>query len=509
MNNRHLFVLVTALTLAGLSFFLYKVLILEVPVTPDATLSHWNVEARINFQGVGGPIKVDMFMPQSRHRYPVLDFSFISRDYGLTSGDRDGQRLAVWSIQAARGPQSLYFRCRIRDLGARYVERSPPPTGVQPVTLEGLEFEAAQAHLARIRARSADTETLTALLLKSFNKTPLPANLAPLLGLRPTIAQKLELALNLLALARVPARVVHGVELVEQRRRAPLISWLEVWKNPGWVAFNPKTGRAGLPRTFMPWYFGPNPMVKLSGGHDLEVNISVAKTHTLAITQAGDLGQAAQVLALRFSLFSLPIDSQLVYRILLLVPVGAFLLVLLRNVVGLKTFGTFMPVLIALSFRETNLGRGLLLFILIVALGLAVRFYLERLKLLMVPRLAAVLTVVVLLMAALSILGHQLGLEAGLSVALFPMVVLTMTIERMSVLWDERGPAEALKQGVGSLLAAVIAFVAMVNSYLEHLVFTFPELLLVLLAATLLLGRYTGYRLFELPRFRALARKDA
>jgi len=34
----------------------------------------------------------------------------------------------------------------------------------------------------------------------------------------------------------------------------------------------------------------------------------------------------------------------------------------------------------------------------------------------------------------------------------------------------------------------------------------FPELLLVVLAATLLLGRYTGYRLFELWRFRELAR---
>jgi hypothetical protein len=34
--------------------------------------------------------------------------------------------------------------------------------------------------------------------------------------------------------------------------------------------------------------------------------------------------------------------------------------------------------------------------------------------------------------------------------------------------------------------------------------FVFPELLLVTLAATLLLGRYTGYRLTELARFRAL-----
>jgi hypothetical protein len=40
----------------------------------------------------------------------------------------------------------------------------------------------------------------------------------------------------------------------------------------------------------------------------------------------------------------------------------------------------------------------------------------------------------------------------------------------------------------------------------EHLVFVFPELLLVLLAATLLLGRYSGYRLMDLYRFRELAK---
>ena len=41
---------------------------------------------------------------------------------------------------------------------------------------------------------------------------------------------------------------------------------------------------------------------------------------------------------------------------------------------------------------------------------------------------------------------------------------------------------------------------------LEHLIVTFPELLLVILALVLMIGRYTGYRVTELLRFRALAR---
>jgi hypothetical protein len=138
----------------------------------------------------------------------------------------------------------------------------------------------------------------------------------------------------------------------------------------------------------------------------------------------------------------------------------------------------------------------------IVALGLVIRFYFERLKLLVVPRVAAVVVVVVMLMALLTIVTHHLGIERGLSVALFPMIILSWTIERMSVLWEEEGPVEVAKQGGGSLFVASIGYLCMNNEFIQHLVFAFPEVLLVVLAIILLLGRYTGYRISEFLRFR-------
>ena len=164
-----------------------------------------------------------------------------------------------------------------------------------------------------------------------------------------------------------------------------------------------------------------------------------------------------------------------------------------------------MPVLIALAFRETKLFWGVILFALLVALGLSIRFLLERLRLLLVPRLGAVLIVVVLLMLLISLISHELGMETGLSVALFPMVIIAMTIERMSVVWEERGAADAIRAALGSLVVAVFAYIFMGLGWLEHLVFTFPELLLIILAAVILAGRYTDYRLLELTRFKAMA----
>ncbi len=107
-------------------------------------------------------------------------------------------------------------------------------------------------------------------------------------------------------------------------------------------------------------------------------------------------------------------------------------------------------------------------------------------------------------MAVVSLISHRLGIEVGLSIALFPVVIMSMVIERMSIIWEERGAQEAFLEGGGTLLTAALAYLVMGNQQLQHLVFTFPELLLVMLAISLLMGRYTGYRLTELLRFRQL-----
>lgn len=59
-----------------------------------------------------------------------------------------------------------------------------------------------------------------------------------------------------------------------------------------------------------------------------------------------------------FSLYTLPVHVQNVYKVLLMIPLGALVVVFMRNIIGIRTFGTFMPVLIALAFRETELLWG-------------------------------------------------------------------------------------------------------------------------------------------------------
>jgi len=510
VNKRELYILVLVLCAIGISLFLYKALYLKFPVLPKTQEITWNVEVRVHFDAEGGPVKVYLQIPESSPAFAVDDEQFISRGYGMSTRKKEGNRVAVWSLREAKDEQTLYYRATIRP-GAGVVNAVSKTPEAQTVDLIDAQRHAAENILAEVQKRSADTETLVTELVKYLNKPPVKGDddsLRLLLGNKPTIIQKLDVAVSILGLAKIPARVVHGVRLQSAIRTAEKIHLLQVYYHSNWITHHPVTGILYEATDYLTWWHGNVPLLSVKGGHNATAQISVSENQVPAISVASWRRDISKPLLSHFSLLGLPLDTQAVYKILLMVPVGVFMLVILRNLVGIKTFGTFMPVLIAMAFRETQLLWGIVLFCMVVGLGLAVRFYLDHLRLLLVPRLAAVLVVVITLMAFISVISNKMGLYGGLSVALFPMVILTMTIERMSIVWEERGAYEALQQGSGSLLVAALAYLLMQVSLLQHLVFIFPELLLVLLAFILLLGRYSGYRLLELRRFKVLARRS-
>ena len=80
-----------------------------------------------------------------------------------------------------------------------------------------------------------------------------------------------------------------------------------------------------------------------------------------------------------------------------------------------------------------------------------------------------------------------------------------MVIERLSIVWEESGAAATAKEAFGSLIVAIAGYGVMVNEQLNHIMFMFPETLLIVIALSLMLGRYTGYRASELIRFKHLA----
>ncbi|KAA8739092.1 hypothetical protein FE275_19185 [Pseudomonas koreensis] len=502
----HLKILITILVLLGVSVTAYQIFVLGIPVTEDATDDLWNIDAKVEFvASTKDPVKVQMFVPPLSRDYVSLNESFISNNYGVAVNRIDGNRKVTWSARRAKGNQTLYYRLVLTKRYTAEKSKIKGPTFRDSIAIEGPEKIAAEALLAPIRQHSADVETFIGEAIKRVNNAN-DDNVKLLLAGDPSTPHKAKIVELLLSIAHVPVEKVHTIRLVADQPQTPEL-WLRSFNGNDWLYFNPETGEQGLPTDRLLWWTGDENLITIEGAKKANVTFSLNNSEMNAIRLAKLTDENTDANFLEYSLYGLPLQTQQTFMIMVMIPIGVLVILILRNLIGLQTLGTFTPVLIALAFRETQLGFGILLFTVITALGLSLRSYLEHLKLQMLPRLSVVLTFVVVLIAAISLFSHKLGLERGLSVALFPMVILTMTIERLSITWEERGASHAMKVAIGTLFAASLAHLIMTVPELVYFVFTFPAILLILVGFMLAMGRYRGYRLTELVRFKAFLKK--
>ncbi|KMM86471.1 Inactive transglutaminase fused to 7 transmembrane helices [Pseudomonas taetrolens] len=504
----HLKILITILVVLGISITAYQIFALGIPVTEDATDDLWNIDAKVEFVANSkDPVKVQMFVPPLNRDYVSLNESFISNNYGVSVNRVDGNRKVTWSARRVSGKQTLYYRLVLTKRYSGDKTKVKGPVFRDSIAVEGPEKIAAEALLAPIRQHSADVETFISETIKRVSN-PNDDNVKLLLAGDPSTPHKAQIIELLLSIAHVPLEKVHTIRLVADQPQSPEL-WLRSFNGNDWLYFNPETGEQGLPSDRLLWWVGDEPMVTVDGGKKPAVTFSLNNSEMNAIRLAKLTDENTDASFLEYSLYGLPLQTQQTFMIMVVIPIGVLVILVLRNLIGLQTLGTFTPVLIALAFRETQLGFGIILFTVITALGLTLRSYLEHLKLQMLPRLSVVLTFVVMLIAAISLFSHKLGLDRGLSVALFPMVILTMTIERLSITWEERGGGHAMKVAVGTLFAASLAHLIMSIPELTYFVFTFPAILLILVGFMLAMGRYRGYRLTELVRFKAFVKADS
>ena len=496
-SRKPFYLLVGLLFIAGISLTLHRHYTFDIPWLPGETRQTWSIEAKVEFDATGREVTASLAIPSTQPGFTQLNQQTASPGYGLSFSERNngGQR-AEWSIRRAFGEQALYYK--VDMLLDPY---AVPPQPSQPPSLKvNIEKEpyatAAKQLLDRAQERSSNPYTLARELIQEFKNQSQNAEL--LAQLKPQI----DWVVQLLQQSGIPARQVHALYLEDGRRRQELVDYLQVFNGEDYELFNPATGERGRPENLLLWEYHSGPVLELIGGRNSSVTFSMIEQEqpfSVALNQ-----KFADNELLNFSLYTLPLEEQALFKGILLIPVGVLVVVLMRILVGLKTSGTFMPVLIALAFIQTSLLTGLVGFLLIVGTGLMIRSYLSYLNLLLVARISAVIIMVIGIIVMFSILAYKVGLTEGMKVTFFPMIILAWTIERMSILWEEEGPHEVLIQGGGSLLVAVLAYLAMNNEWIRHLTFNFLGIQLVLMSLVLLAGNYTGYRLLELKRFKPL-----
>ena len=494
------YILVSLLFLAGTALTLHRHIAFDILWFPGEQRQTWSIEAKVDFEADGNPVTARLAIPNTQPGFTQLNQQTASPGYGLSFVERESGTYAEWSIREANGDQSLYYKVdMLVDPFAIPDEQTVIPSAKPNVEKEPYAT-AAQMILERAIERSSSNYTLARELIHEFNNQQQTAEL--LAQVKPKTAW----ISQLLQEAGVPARRIHALELEDGRRRQSLIEYIQVFDGEEYDIFNPETGEQGQAENMLLWQYHSGPVLEVIGATNAQVSysmISQEQPFNIALNQ-----KFADNEWLNFSLYTLPLEEQAIFKGILLIPVGVLIVVLMRILVGIKTSGTFMPVLIAMAFIQTSLLTGLIGFLLIVGVGLMIRSYLSYLNLLLVARISAVIIMVIGMIAIFSIIAYKFGLTEGMKITFFPMIILAWTIERMSILWEEEGAKQVMIQGGGSLLVAILAYMAMNLDWVRHLTFNFMGIQLILMALTLVAGSYTGYRLLELKRFKPLTKLD-
>ncbi|MBW4450451.1 MAG: UUP1 family membrane protein [Spirirestis rafaelensis WJT71-NPBG6] len=524
------------LTAIGLAIFFHKLSNSDVPLFPNQAYRSWYVEAKLSVNSQQSLLpseeeakstSIQLYLPQESQRYRIdsEDFTDGRFERQVKTLDNSANRIAVFSRKDDANNKFIFYRAIIRrkDTATPGTEEVPI-SGRRLGDQELVRFGENTARVADNLKENPPTTEINALLNEAKRQSSDDQSLTKKIYQISLLTDDLrvqairrnlrdqestpELAAFLLNKANIPARVGNGILLrSEEVYSTDFIQWLEIQIGDRWLAFDPIDYSFREQDRYLTWWYGSDRVLQAKGVSNIALEVVVQPNTDKGLTSAILQKEKALNPLLDYSLFNLPLANQRVFQVLVLVPIGALIISILHQIVGLQTFGTFTPILIALSFRQTGLLVGIPLFILVVIIGLLIRGYLNRLQLLIVPRLAAILTATVLIMAALAVVMEHFNIRLGLSISLFPIVILAMTIERAAVTWQEEGAKETIIAGLGSLLAATIGYFCIINAYVQHLAFAFPELLLLVLALNILVGRYNGYKLIEYFRFRSLQRQ--
>jgi hypothetical protein len=527
--NRDIFYRLTLLALVVLPLALisYKIFVLHYPLAALLPSVGYRVDLSLQVDGHGGDVSVATFLPRSDHRQLIGEGQSASGPF-LFSLQTEGENLvANWTAANLRGPHNILYTFTVSPRHVRYLL----PAGLKTPAFYPAAFTSYLETTPGIQV----SDPLIEAALQEILPAELPDITTTLTAIHRYLQDQIEnrdfsgytdavTALKLgeascngksrlfAAFARklhLPARLVGGV-ILEQRSKRTTHQWVEIYVNGHWVPFDTVNDHfAELPANFLTLYYGDLVMFQHTPNINFRSLYKMTRTLGPPPELQDSLARSPLTILNLFGLFEQVGISRKLLEIILMLPFGALVTAVLRNVVGLETFGTFLPALIAAAALETGLWWGIIGFLIIILLGAAAQRGLDGLQILHAPAMAILFATVIILMLAMTVVGLKLGLIALAHITLFPVAILTLTAERFAQVQAEHSFAAAARRLLMTVLAVAVCYAVMHSAVLKSLVLVFPECLLLIIAFDLWLGKWVGIRLAEFIRFRRLLQKEA
>lgn len=195
--------------------------------------------------------------------------------------------------------------------------------------------------------------------------------------------------------------------------------------------------------------------------------------------------------------------------LLLLLPIVATVIAGIRQIVGIRGFGIFLPAALSITFVAIGPILGILLFIAIVVISTIVRLITRKLKLKLqyLPRMALILWFVSLGILGILFTAPMINYLPLLNVSIFPVLVLTLLVEDFTKIQLGKSFKTAMSLTGQTLVLALISYVFLTYQPFQRFVLLNPEITLsTTFVINIILGKYLGLRFVEYIRFRKLLR---
>jgi len=194
--------------------------------------------------------------------------------------------------------------------------------------------------------------------------------------------------------------------------------------------------------------------------------------------------------------------------LILMLPIIATFIAFLRQVVGIKAFGIYTPLLIIFAFLATDgLRYGIAIFIAVILIGMAMRFVLKPFRLLYLPRVAIMVSIVAILILFILVIGGNMKRTGLASVSIFPILIMITLVEKFITVQIEKGNKTAIILAFETLLISIAGFYIASWKFLIDFLIAYPWVTLLTIPFNFALGKWTGLRLSEYFRFRNVIKK--
>ncbi len=522
MNKRLTYTLtVSFLLLVPLGLAIWKYSVSDVSFDGILPQEGYEVRYAMSFDGDGDGEYIKAFIPETNNRQTITEESH-SSDYTRYDTYRKSQgKYAEWRAENREGEVNVSYAFLYRGTAERYDipdNLNLPdsfPKVFEKYLLPTENIQSDHQDIIALRDKLSKGKNQPKALVDTYFSFIKDIPSAPFKGVTDALtAYRLnEASCNgksrlLVALCRasgIPAKLIGGIVLDNGTKRTSH-QWVEIFLGDTWVPFDPLNGHfAFIPSNYMELYQGDVFLFSRSPNINFDYEFQITKKVLSNVHIQEELEEGIANVRPIQALFmnkGIPLS---VLKLILMLPLGALIVAIFRNVIGVKTYGVFLPVLIAVSMGATGLWFGILSFVAVTVVVGMLHFPLENWGILRIPRLAIMLVGVVACFLGLAVFGTASGLGEVAAVALFPIVILTITAERFARSLEDDGFKESLKLLFQTLAVTIFAFFIVHSVSLQSVFFFFPELFLMVPGILLLIGKWIGIRLTEYKRFHWIA----